>query len=154
MEIFDDTYFMKMALREARTAYAQNEIPIGAILIDKNKRIIAKGHNQVELLKDATAHAEMLCLSAGFEAMGSKYLQDCTMYISLEPCMMCAGALFWSQIGRIVYAAHDFKRGKIHPFVLENKKVPYLHPKTEIIGGILEEEAKILLQNFFKEKRK
>lgn len=154
MDLFNDTYFMKMALREAHLAYEQDEIPIGAILIDRNKHILAKAHNQVELLKDATAHAEMLCLSAGFEALGSKYLQDCTIYITLEPCIMCAGALFWSQIGRIVYAAHDFKRGKIHPYLLENKKVPYLHPKTQIEAGLLEEEAKTLLQNFFKEKRK
>lgn len=153
MDISLHEYFMKKALMEAQEAWLQNEIPIGAILIDEDLRIIAKAHNQVELLNDPTAHAEMICLSAGFEALGAKYLPQCTLYVTVEPCMMCAGALYWSQIGQIVYGTHDYKRGHLNPYILNNKKTPYLHPKTKVIAGILQEDCAQLISSFFKNRR-
>lgn len=144
---------MKKALVEAHEAWLQNEIPIGAILVDTQQNIIARGHNQVELLHDPTAHAEMICLSAGFDSLGAKYLVQCTLYVTVEPCIMCAGALYWSQIGRIVYGAHDYKRGRLHPYLFKNEVIPYLHPKTQVMGGILKEECAQLMTSFFKNKR-
>lgn len=143
--IFDDTYFMKKALQEAETAYEKGEIPVGAVIVIDNK-IIARAHNLTEILNDVTAHAEMQAITAAANFLGGKYLQNCTMYVTLEPCQMCAGALYWSQISKIVYAATDEKRGC---GVMKAK----LHPKTKISGGVMEEEASKLLKQFFIEKR-
>ena len=143
---FDDTYFMRKALQEAEIALTKGEVPVGAVIVCNNQ-IVAKGHNQVETLNDATAHAEMLAFTAATNFLGSKYLKDCTLYVTLEPCQMCAGAAFWSQIGRIVYAATDTQRGYQHWGCR-------LHPKTEISQGILATESEALLQEFFKKMRK
>ncbi|WP_336068052.1 nucleoside deaminase [Mesoflavibacter sp. CH_XMU1404-2] len=142
---FDDTYFMKKALQEAQEAFDKGEIPVGAVIVIKD-RIIARAHNLTERLNDVTAHAEMQAITAAANFLGGKYLKDCTLYVTLEPCQMCAGALYWSQTSRIVYAARDEQRGCIN---LNTK----LHPKTKIEGGILEEEASELLKRFFIEKR-
>jgi len=142
---FDDKYFMKKALQEAEIALAKGEVPIGAVIVC-NGQIIAKGHNQVETLNDPTAHAEMLAFTAATNYLGAKYLPDCTLYVTLEPCQMCAGAAFWTQIGRIVYAADDEKRGYKH----WHCKV---HPKTEIVSGVLKQESEAILQEFFKKLR-
>ncbi len=142
---FDDTYFMKKALQEAQEAFDKDEIPVGAVIVIKD-RIIARSHNLTERLNDVTAHAEMQAITAAANFLGGKYLKDCTLYVTLEPCQMCAGALYWSQISRIVYAARDEQRGCIN---LNTK----LHPKTKIEGGILAEEASALMKRFFIEKR-
>ncbi|WP_417557483.1 nucleoside deaminase [Mesoflavibacter zeaxanthinifaciens] len=142
---FDDTYFMKKALQEAQEAFDKDEIPVGAVIVIKD-RIIARAHNLTERLNDVTAHAEMQAITAAANFLGGKYLKDCTLYVTLEPCQMCAGALYWSQISRIVYAARDEQRGCIN---LNTK----LHPKTKIEGGILAEEASALMKRFFIEKR-
>lgn len=142
---FDDTYFMKKALQEAETAFEKGEVPIGAIIVVQD-RIIACAHNLTERLNDVTAHAEMQAITAAANFLGGKYLTDCTLYVTLEPCQMCAGALFWSQISRVVYAAKDTQRGC---GVMGTK----LHPKTKIMGGILENEASDLLKRFFIQKR-
>lgn len=142
---FDDTYFMKKALQEAETAYEKDEIPVGAVVVIDNK-IIARGHNLTETLTDVTAHAEMQAITAASNYLGGKYLHNCTLYVTLEPCQMCAGALYWSQISKIVFGARDKERGCIN---LKTK----LHPKTTIIGGIMEETASELLKRFFIEKR-
>lgn len=142
---YDDTYFMKRALQEADAAYEKGEIPIGAVIVINNK-IIARAHNLTETLNDVTAHAEMQAITAAANYLGGKYLIDCTLYVTIEPCQMCAGALFWSQISRIVYGARDEQRGCI---ALKTK----LHPKTIITGGALAEEASSLLKRFFIEKR-
>ena len=142
----EDDYFMKLALAEAQIAYERDEVPVGAVLVAQGQ-IIARGHNNVELLTDATAHAEMQVITAGADAIGGKYLNECTLYVTLEPCVMCAGALYWSQISRIVYGASDPKRGALrfgHDL---------FHPKTQIIGGILEHECATLLKKFFEQKR-
>ena len=138
---------MKKALEEARLAYEENEIPVGAIVVCNNQ-IIAKAHNQTERMHDVTAHAEMIAISAATEFLGAKYLTDCTLYITLEPCVMCAGALAWAQIGKIVYGASEEKRGftKFEPTIL--------HPKTKILQGIAQEECAALMKSFFQEKRK
>lgn len=146
IEPFDDTYFMKKALQEAESAFELGEIPVGAVIVIDN-RIIARGHNLTETLTDVTAHAEMQAITAATNFLGGKYLQKCTLYVTLEPCQMCAGALYWSQISKIVYGARDIERGCIN---LKTK----LHPKTTISGGIMEEEASALLKRFFVEKRK
>ena len=145
IEPFDDTYFMKKALQEAEAAFERGEIPVGALIVIEN-RIIARGHNLTETLTDVTAHAEMQAITAASNFLGGKYLQKCTLYVTLEPCQMCAGALYWSQISKIVYGARDLERGCIN---LKTK----LHPKTTIYGGVLEEEASALLKRFFVEKR-
>lgn len=142
---FGDTYFMKKALQEAETAYEKDEIPVGAVVVIDNK-IIARGHNLTETLTDVTAHAEMQAITAASNYLGGKYLHNCTLYVTLEPCQMCAGALYWSQISKIVFGARDKERGCIN---LKTK----LHPKTTIIGGIMEETASELLKRFFIEKR-
>ena len=136
---------MKKALQEAEEAYKKGEVPIGAVIV-ANNQIIARGHNLTETLNDVTAHAEMQAITAAANFLGGKYLIDCTLYVTLEPCQMCAGALFWSQISKIVFGARDEKRGCIH---LKTK----LHPKTKIIRGVMENETSELLKNFFKEKR-
>jgi len=142
---FDDTYFMKMALQEAEKAFKKGEVPIGAVIV-ANHQIIARGHNLTETLNDVTAHAEMQTITAAANYLGGKYLLDCTLYVTLEPCQMCAGALFWSQISKIVYGARDEQRGCIN---LKTK----LHPKTKIQGGIMAVETSLLLKKFFIEKR-
>lgn len=142
---YDDTYFMRKAIQEAEDAYAKGEIPVGAVIVIED-RIIARAHNLTELLNDVTAHAEMQAITAAANFLGGKYLQNCTLYVTLEPCQMCAGALYWSQISKIVYAARDEERGCIN---LKTK----LHPKTIIEGGILEDEASKLMKRFFIEKR-
>lgn len=142
---FDDTYFMKKALEEAEEAFERGEIPVGAIVVSNNQ-IIARGHNLTELLNDVTAHAEMQAITAAANFLGGKYLWDCTFYVTLEPCQMCAGALYWSQISKLVYAAADPKRG----FRAIGGK---LHPKTKILSGIMEKEAAELMKRFFIEKR-
>ena len=145
IEPYDDTHFMKKALQEAEAAYSKGEVPIGAVVVINNQ-IIARSHNLTETLNDVTAHAEMQAITAAANFLGGKYLKDCTLYVTIEPCQMCAGALFWSQISRIVYGARDEQRGCI---AMKTK----LHPKTEMSGGILEREASDLLKRFFIEKR-
>ncbi|WP_055446984.1 nucleoside deaminase [Lacinutrix mariniflava] len=142
---YDDKYFMQKALQEAEEAYEKGEIPVGAVIVIEDK-IIARAHNLTELLNDVTAHAEMQAITAAANFLGGKYLKNCTLYVTLEPCQMCAGALYWSQISKIVYAARDEDRGCIN---LKTK----LHPKTKIEGGILEEEASKLMKRFFVERR-
>ena len=141
-----DDQFMREALREAEAARAQGEIPIGAVVVWKG-RIIGRGHNETERLRDTTAHAEMIAITAASEAMGGKYLTDCTLYVTVEPCPMCAGALAWSQISRIVYGAPDVRRG----YSLFTPSL--LHPRTQTSGGVLQEECAALMLDFFKSKR-
>ena len=145
LQPFDDNYFMKKALKEAETAFEKGEVPIGAIIVCNNQ-IIARAHNLTEALNDVTAHAEMQAITAAANFLGGKYLKDCTLYVTLEPCQMCAGALYWSQITKIVFGARDLQRGCIN---LKTK----LHPKTKIVGGVLEDEASQLIKRFFIEKR-
>lgn len=146
IEPFGDEYFMKKAFSEAIQAFERGEIPVGAVVVSGG-RIIARAHNLTEILNDVTAHAEMQAITAATNFLGGKYLTGCTLYVTLEPCVMCAGALGWSQIGKIVYGAADEKRGF-------NKFAPKaLHPKTEIIGGILEIECAELMQEFFRQRR-
>ncbi len=141
-----DEKFMKEALREAHAALEEGEIPIGAVVVWKG-RIIGRGHNQTERLRDTTAHAEMIAITAATEAMGGKYLNECTLYVTVEPCPMCAGALNWAQIGRIVYGAPDPRRG----YSLFSPSL--LHPRTIAAGGILLEECSALMLTFFRDKR-
>ena len=136
---------MKKALLEAEIAFEKGEIPVGAVIV-VNDKIIARSHNLTELLHDVTAHAEMQAITAAANFIGGKYLHNCTLYVTLEPCQMCAGALFWSQISKIVYGASDTQRGF-------KAMGTHLHPKTKVIGGILEQEASQLLKRFFVEKR-
>jgi len=143
--IFTDDYFMKKALQEAEIAFEKGEIPVGAVIVIDN-RVIARTHNLTELLHDVTAHAEMQAITSAANFIGGKYLKDCTMYVTLEPCVMCAGALTWSQISKVVIGARDENRG----FINQNVK---LHPKTEIVSGILENECSEIVKNFFKNKR-
>ena len=144
----NDEQYMRLALREAATAFEKEEVPIGAILVI-NDKIIARSHNQVELLNDSTAHAEILCLTAAYNSLGSKYVNDATLYVTIEPCLMCSGALYWSKIGKVVFGAPDDKNsyrkytGDINPF----------HPKTILVGGILKEECSVLMKEFFKKRR-
>ena len=142
---FDDIYFMKKALQEAETAFEKGEIPVGAVIVIDNK-IIARGHNLTETLTDVTAHAEMQAITAAANFLGGKYLTNCTLYVTLEPCQMCAGALYWSQISKIVYGASDEQRG----FKTLGTQI---HPKTKVVSGILAEEASALMKRFFIEKR-
>ncbi len=145
IEPFDDTYFMKKALQEAELAFEKGEIPVGAVVVVDNK-IIARGRNLTETLTDVTAHAEMQAITAAANFLGGKYLKGCTLYVTLEPCQMCAGALYWSQISKVVYGARDLERGCIN---LKTK----LHPKTIMEGGVLAEEASEILKRFFITKR-
>jgi tRNA(adenine34) deaminase len=141
-----DEHFMREALKEARRAFDLDEVPVGAV-VACNDRIIARGHNLTERLNDVTAHAEMQAFTAAANYLGGKYLDECTLYVTLEPCVMCAGAAYWTQIGRIVYGAHDEKRG----FTLTKTKI--LHPKTQVVSGVMEQECAELLTEFFKQKR-
>lgn len=143
--LFSDEYFMRKALDEAKTAFEKDEVPVGAVIVSQNK-IIAKSHNLTETLTDVTAHAEMQAITSSANYLGGKYLINCTLYVTLEPCIMCAGALYWSQISKVVIGAKDEKRG----FLNSNLK---LHPKTELVWGILEEECSGLVKEFFKNKR-
>ena len=143
-----DEYFMKMALREAARAFEEGEVPVGAVVVTNNK-IISRGYNMVEKLKDPTAHAEIIALTSAFNLLGSKYLPDATLYVTVEPCLMCAGALYWSKVGRIVWGAADVKNG--HQVYTDDKN-PF-HPKAQIITGLLAQEASELMKAFFKAKR-
>jgi tRNA(adenine34) deaminase len=144
--IFTDEYFMKKALQEAEVAFDKGEIPVGAVIVIDN-RVIASSHNLTEMLHDVTAHAEMQSITAAANFLGGKYLKGCTLYVTLEPCQMCAGALYWSQISKIVYGASDENRG----FMVMGTQ---LHPKTEVVSGVLAEESRDLLLRFFSERRK
>jgi tRNA(adenine34) deaminase len=146
LSVFSDEHFMRQALQQAQLAYEEGEIPVGAVVVCQNQ-IIARAHNQTELLRDVTAHAEVLAITAAANYLNSKYLNDCTMYITLEPCVMCAGALFWSQLGRLVYGAPDEKRG----FMRFGKSL--LHPKTQVEFGVLQDECSLPLKAFFRQKR-
>ena len=143
-----DEQYMQLALAEAQKAFDKEEVPVGAIIVTNN-RIIARAHNQVELLNDSTAHAEILALTSAFDFLSSKYLPEATLYVTVEPCLMCSGALYWSKIGKIVYGADDEKNsyrkccGSSNPF----------HPKTQLVGGILKEECANLMKDFFKARR-
>lgn len=143
-----DVQYMKLAFSEAKKAFDQEEVPVGAVVVMQSK-VIAKAHNQVELLNDSTAHAEILALTTAFQHLGSKYLPEATLYVTLEPCFMCSGALYWSKIGRIVFGAYDEKHGYRS---VAGQKNPF-HPKTEIIGGIMEEECAELMKRFFRLRR-
>lgn len=145
MAALNDEFYMRKALQEAETAYEKGEVPIGAVIVIAD-RVIARAHNLTETLNDVTAHAEMQAITAAANFLGGKYLLDCTLYVTLEPCQMCAGALAWSQVSRIVYAATDDHRGY-------RKMKSSLHPKTEVKGGVMEEEASELLKRFFVERR-
>ena len=142
----DDTYYMKMALAEARKAFDKDEVPIGAVIVCKG-HVIARAHNLTEMLNDVTAHAEMQAITAAASAIGGKYLSACTLYVTVEPCPMCAGAIAWAQTGRLVYGADDEKRGyrRYSPDVL--------HPRTEVVSGICAEESAALMKQFFQSKR-
>jgi tRNA(adenine34) deaminase len=144
--LYTDEHFMREALKEAQKAFDADEVPVGAVIVANNK-VIGRAHNLTELLNDVTAHAEMQAITSATNALGGKYLIDCTLYVTLEPCVMCAGALFWSQISKVVYGASDSKRG----YNMLGQSV--LHPKTEIISGVLEKECGDLLKDFFKKKR-
>lgn len=146
MELYTDEYYMGEALKEAHKAFEIGEVPVGAVVVCKNK-IIARAHNQTEKLTDATAHAEMLATTAAANYLGSKYLNECTLYVTLEPCVMCAGALLWVQLQKLVYGASDAQRG----FTLVSS--PLLHPKTEVVTGIKSPEAKELIDQFFRRIR-
>jgi tRNA(adenine34) deaminase len=146
MELFSDDYFMNEALKEAQKAYDADEVPIGAVIV-ANNRIIARGHNLTERLNDVTAHAEMQAITSAANAIGGKYLTDCTIYVTIEPCPMCAGALHWSQITKVVYGASDPKRG----YSVINRNM--LHPKTLVTSGIQEQACSELIKKFFNSKR-
>ena len=143
---FSDEYFMREALKEARKAFDADEVPVGAVVVFE-KKIIARAHNLTERLNDVTAHAEMQAITAAASNIGGKYLVDCTLYVTLEPCVMCAGANFWAQISKIVYGADDSKRGFL------KTGYPLLHPKTKLVRGVLAEESELLLKAFFQKKR-
>lgn len=147
MHIYDDTYFMKQALLEARRAFDSGEVPVGAVIVAHNQ-IIGRGHNCTEQLTDVTAHAEIIALTAASNYLQSKYLHNCTLYVTLEPCVMCAGALYWSQISRVVFGAQDDKRG----FVQHGLSL--LHPSTKLAFGVEMEECAALLKQFFAARRK
>lgn len=145
--IFTDEYYMKLALKEAAYAFEEDEVPVGAIMVCNNQ-IIGKGYNQTERLKDVTAHAEMLAITAAANYLGTKFLEECTLYVTLEPCVMCAAALRWARVGRVVYGAKDEKAG--YSLIQQ----PILHPKTEVNNGVHEHECSVLVTEFFRQKRK
>lgn len=147
MSINHHEYFMREALKEALKSYEKQEVPVGAVIVWNNK-IIARGHNQTEQLKDVTAHAEIIAITAASNYIGSKYLNECTIYVTIEPCPMCAGAIGWAQLSGLVFGAYDLKKG----YTLFSENI--LHPKTQVIKGILSEECKELMQKFFSERRK
>lgn len=148
MEInpFNDEYFMKEALKEAKYAMDEGEVPVGAVVVC-NDRIIARAHNQTEALQDTTAHAEMIAMTSAANYLGSKYLDECTLYVTLEPCNMCGGALYWGQLKKLVFAASDEKRG--YTRIVQG----ILHPKTEVVSGVLASQSEVMLQDFFSRLR-
>lgn len=146
LSVYSDEHFMREALKEAKRAFDADEVPVGAVIVCNNQ-VIARAHNLTERLNDVTAHAEMQAITAAANALGGKYLDECTLYVTLEPCLMCAGALQWAQVGKIVFAAADPKRG--YARLQQN----VLHPKTEVVGGVLQNECSELLKSFFKNKR-
>lgn len=146
LSVFSDEHFMKEALKEAQKAFEQDEVPVGAIVVCENK-IIARAHNMTERLNDVTAHAEMLAFTSATDFLRGKYLNECSLYVTLEPCVMCAGASYWTQLKKIVFAASDEKRG------FERISPSLLHPKTQVVKGVLKNESAALLQRFFKAKR-
>lgn len=143
-----DEYYMMQALKEARKAFEEDEVPVGAVIV-LNEKVIARGHNMMEKLNDPTAHAEMIALTSAFNLLGSKYLSEAILYVTVEPCLMCAGALYWSKIGKVVYGAGDEKNG--YKKTTEAKS-PF-HPKTELIYGVMKDECSQLMKDFFKQKR-
>ena len=143
-----DEEYMQQAIKEAQKAFDIDEVPVGAVIV-MNDRIIAKAHNQVEMLNDSTAHAEIMALTTAYNSLGSKYLPDATLYVTVEPCLMCSGALYWSKIGRIVFGAYDDKNGYRKTTGTNN---PF-HPKTIITGGLLEDDCSRLMKDFFRSKR-
>ena len=145
-DYLNDEFFMKQALQEALKALEKDEVPVGAVVV-AGQTVVARAHNLTEALNDVTAHAEMQVITAATHHLGSKYLDECTLYVTLEPCIMCAGAIFWAQTGKLVYGAPDPKRG------FRTLKVPVLHPRTEVVEGILSHEAESLLKEFFRKKR-
>ncbi|WP_339606292.1 nucleoside deaminase [uncultured Roseivirga sp.] len=146
LSVHKDEFFMGEALKQAQMAFDRGEVPVGAVVVAK-KRIIARAYNQTEQLNDVTAHAEMLAMTSAFNYLGAKYLKECTLYVTLEPCVMCAGAQYWAQLGKLVYGAKDIRRGySIHERNL-------LHPKTEVVGGLLEGESEALMKSFFSKLR-
>lgn len=149
----DHEYYMQYALKEAQKAYEADEVPIGAVIVMRDK-VIARAYNQVEKLNDSTAHAEIIALTSAYNFLGSKYLPEATLYVTIEPCLMCAGALYWSRINKIVYGAKDEKNGVL-TFTLSTSEGErtILHPKTEIISGICNEQCAVLMKSFFKKKR-
>jgi len=148
IQAFDDNYFMKQALKEANIAFDKREIPIGAVIVHDFK-VIARAHNLTETLNDVTAHAEMQAFTAAADFLGGKYLKECTLYVTLEPCVMCAGASYWTQLKKVVFGAEDER-----PRQNQLNKNQLFHPKTELLGGVMAEDCKDLLQLFFEEKRK
>jgi len=144
----DDEYYMKQALVQAQKAFEEDEVPVGSVIVLNNK-IIARGYNQVEKLNDATAHAEIIAMTSAFNYLGSKYLPDASIYITIEPCLMCAGALYWSKVGKIVYGADDEKNGYLH---VTKESWPF-HPKTKLTKGVLKIECAQLMKTFFQQKR-
>lgn len=146
--VMTDEYYMMMALKEARKAFDEDEVPVGAIVV-MNDRVIARGYNMVERLKDPTAHAEMIALTSAFNLVGSKYLPEVTLYVTVEPCLMCAGAIYWSKLGKIVYGADDEKNGYKKT---AGANWPF-HPKTELVRGVSKEECARLMREFFQRKR-
>ncbi|BDQ12597.1 nucleoside deaminase [Sediminibacterium sp. TEGAF015] len=148
MQTLNHEYFMKQALKEAQLAFDADEVPVGAVVV-MNNQIIARAHNQVELLNDSTAHAEILALTSAYSALGAKYLPEATLYVTVEPCLMCCGAIYWGKLGRIVYGASDEKNGYKH---LTKEQWPF-HPKTELISGVLEADCAFLMRSFFRAKR-
>jgi tRNA(adenine34) deaminase len=146
MTLNEDEYYMSLALKQAERALEEEEIPVGAVVVCQG-RIVAKAYNQTEMLTDVTAHAEMLAITSAAQTIGAKYLKDCTLYVTLEPCLMCAGAIYWSQLGRLVFGAFEGKRG------FSSLRKDILHPKTEVTSGILAEESALLLKEFFSMRR-
>jgi tRNA(adenine34) deaminase len=148
MPTLNHEYFMQQALKEAQAAFDADEVPVGAVVV-MNNQIIARAHNQVELLNDSTAHAEILALTSAYSSLGAKYLPEAALYVTVEPCIMCCGAIYWGKIGSIVYGASDEKNGYRH---LTKEQWPF-HPKTELIAGILEADCAFLMKSFFRSKR-
>ncbi len=148
MTTLNHEYFMQQALKEAQAAFDADEVPVGAVVV-MNNQIIARAHNQVELLNDSTAHAEILALTSAYSSLGAKYLPEATLYVTVEPCIMCCGAIYWGKIGSIVYGASDEKNGYRH---LTKEQWPF-HPKTELIAGVLEADCAFLMKSFFRSKR-
>lgn len=146
LKVYDDVYFMRQAIEQAQLAANKGEVPVGAVIVTQD-RIIARGHNETERLQDVTAHAEIIAITAAANHLGSKYLPDCTLFVTLEPCVMCAGAIAWAQLGRVVFGAADEKRG----FMRHGKEL--LHPKTSLAYGVLHDECAEMMTRFFRHKR-